>query len=92
MTLAFLSLGSSAFTGKASIDQCVAMKRQLLSVLPAVENAHTLLSVDPETRVCEVRVVFDREDERAVEWAKKAEAMAPEIWETLTVRRKEVGR
>ncbi|WP_088255562.1 hypothetical protein [Fimbriiglobus ruber] len=89
MTLAFTSLGTSPLTGKAAVDQCIFMKRQLRSVLPFIDGASAMIVTDAESRRCEVRAVYDRGDKFAVGWAEKAVVLAPEIWETMAKRRRE---
>jgi hypothetical protein len=90
VTLAFLSLGFSPLTGKEAVDQCVAFRRQIRSVIVPLEGVSLLLVTHPESR-CEVKAVYDRDDERAVEWVKRAEEIAAEIWDTMTRRRKELA-
>ena len=88
MTLAFLSLGFSPLSGKRAVDQAITLKRQLRAVLPFVENAYPLIV--PESRRCEVRVAFERGDERAEAWARRAAEIAPELWESVAERRRVV--
>jgi hypothetical protein len=87
VTVAFVSLGSSSLSGKAAVDQCVAFRRQIRSVIEPPEGVSLLLVTHPEGR-CEVRAAYDREDERQLEWVKRAEETAVEVWDTMTKRRK----
>ncbi|WP_088255197.1 hypothetical protein [Fimbriiglobus ruber] len=89
MTLAFTSLGTSPLTGKAAVDNAIAFKRQLRSVLPFIDGASAMIVTDAESQRCEVRAVYDRGDKYAVAWATRAAEVSPEIWETMAKRRRE---
>lgn len=88
MTLAFSTLGFAPLTGKAGIDQAVAFKRQLRSVLGSVDGAYALISPSEGQR-CEVRVAYDRAFPGAENWAKEAEGLAAGLWDSLSERRRE---
>jgi hypothetical protein len=93
VTLRFLSLGHSPLSGKQAVDQCIALKRQLRSLLAPVDGAYTMLCPDPSGQRCEVRVAYDPSLPTAEAWAKRAVEVAPELWKSLAERRKtaEVG-
>jgi hypothetical protein len=91
VTLAFKSLGFSPLQGKAAIDQCNTLRRQLHSILGPIEEVSLLLVTHSEWR-CEVRAVFDREDDLAAKWVLEAEKLAAEVWNSLKSRRRAVEK
>lgn len=88
----FLSLGVSPLPGKQAIDLTQRFKCQLGSLLKKPEGV-TLLTVEGrETRCRGVTAVFDADDADAAAWAKQAEAVSAELWQSLAERRKSVAR
>jgi len=83
VSLSFTSLGTSTLTGNAGVEQAIAVKKQLRTQLPFVEGAFPMLVPDPETRLCEVRVAYDRSFPRAESWTDRAAELAPSIWEKV---------
>jgi hypothetical protein len=88
LTLVFTSLGFSPLSGKKATDQCSVFRRQIRSVLEPPEGVSLL--VVPDAERCEVRVAFEREDEKAQAWVREAEEVAGKIWASLSERRRGV--
>jgi hypothetical protein len=86
------SLGFSSLSGKSAIDQAARFKDQLRSLNPKPKSVSLLTVTHAEPPHMEVVAVFDKDDPVAVEWVKKAEVLAPELWEKLAARRKGVVR
>lgn len=85
-----VQLGTAPGQGKQGVDQAAAFKRQLRSVLPAVEGA-SLLTISDHGRMT-VEAVYDADRPGTSDWAKQAADLAAEVWLTLSDRRKARGR
>jgi len=92
MSLSFTSLGFADSTGKEAIDQAIAFKRQLRAQLPFPDGVSPMISPDPDTRRCEVRVAYDRSFPRAEAWTERAAELAEGIWEKVQHGNKEKVR
>lgn len=78
-------LGTAPGHGKQAVDQCAALKRQLRSVLATPPGAALLTVADQGAM--SVEAVYDAHTPGSEGWAKRTEALAPQIWETLADRR-----
>jgi hypothetical protein len=73
--------------GKLAVDQCIAFKRQMRSLLPSVDGAW-MVTVEGEGGRG-VEVVYDVGVLGAWEWAGRAEGLASEVWKVIGERRRE---
>lgn len=80
-----LPLGTAPGQYKQAFDQCAAMKRALRSVLATPDRCSLITVTDHGTMW--VEAVYTSDMPGAECWAKRAEQLASEIWETLAERR-----
>jgi uncharacterized membrane-anchored protein len=80
-------LGTAPGQYKLAFDQTAAFKRQLRAVLPTPDGASLITVTDHGTMWVEAVCDGDRDGSR--EWASRAAELAPEVWASLAVRRKE---
>lgn len=80
-----IPLGTAPGQYKLAFDQCSAFKRQLRSVLATPDRCALMTITDHGTMWVEALYLTDVLGAEA--WAKRAEELAPDIWETLAERR-----
>ena len=87
-----MSARANIAAARISDLQCgLCMASLLVRLTPGEET--TLVTVeDVETRCRGVVVFYDADDPCAAAWVKQAEAISAELWQTMAVRRKGVGR
>lgn len=88
--LARVHLGTATGQYKQAFDGCSAFKRQLRSVLPTPDRCSLITVTDHGTMW--VEAVYTTDVPGAEGWAKRAESLSAEIWETLAARRAERTR
>ena len=88
------SAASDAMFENAASDEIFV--KALDSFLPlrvdATTAAHPIVDALRTEKKVPVVAIYDADDPCAVEWVKNAEAVSGELWQTLAVRRKGVGR
>ena len=85
-----IHLGTASGRHKHAFDGCSSFMRQLRSVLATPDGASFVTVSDHGTMW--VEAAFMSGFPGAECWAKKAEALAPEIWATLGARRVDKAR
>jgi hypothetical protein len=83
--LARVHLGTAPGTYKKGFDQTSAFKRQLRSILATPDRCALMTITDHGTMWVEELYLTDVPG--AEQWAKRAESLSAEIWETLAERR-----
>ena len=85
MTLVRVHLGTAPGQYKQAFDGCSAFKRQLHSLLATPDRCSLLTVTDHGTMW--VEAVFMSDVPGAECWAKRAQELSAEIWQTLAERR-----
>ncbi|MCE9567427.1 MAG: hypothetical protein K8U57_35955 [Planctomycetes bacterium] len=87
-----VSLGVSPLSGKQAVDSTQRFKEQLCVLHPKPRGVTLLTVEDRERQSRGVEVLYDADDQGAVEWVREAERVAGELWVKLAERRKGVVR
>ena len=70
--------------------QANSFRRQMRSVLGPCDVSLVIV-MEGESRGCEVRVVYEREDAEQVGWVSEAKRIAEEVWASFRNRRRGVA-